>query len=152
MYRPGDAYELAAPKTKRSRRAMRIPPEAVAALEEHRRRQRLERIAAGPGWRAIDLVFTTESGGPLAGSTVVHALHRHLAAAGLPRQRFHDIRHAALSYLDEAGVGRGDIMPYAGHTDSKTTDRYTHSAPKSRAIVDAMSRLLERRERKEEAR
>jgi integrase len=50
-YRPGDAYELGAPKTKRSLRTIRLPAIAVEALHVHRQRQREERLAAGANWR-----------------------------------------------------------------------------------------------------
>lgn len=145
-YRPGDAYELTPPKTRMSRRTIRIPAIAAAALEEHRSRQNRERLAAGPRWRRdwskVELVFTTTTGGPIAGSTLSHALHRHLAAAGLPRIRFHDLRHSAFSILTETGLSRPKIQELAGHADPAMTDRYTHAVPASSDAADAMDRLL----------
>jgi integrase len=145
-YLPGDAYDLTPPKTKRARRIVRIPAIAVAALEEHRGRQNRERLAAGTTWRKdwskAELVFTTKTGGPIAGSTLSHALHRHLAAAGLKRIRFHDLRHSATSMLIEAGVSRPKVQELLGHSDPSMTDRYTHVAPSSSDAADAMDRLL----------
>lgn len=141
MYRPGDAYELTAPKTKRSRRVVRLPARAIGALEDHRRRQRLERLAAGPGWRGTDLVFTTAKGGPLAGSTVVHALHRHLEAADLPRQRFHDLRHTAATLLAPY-LSRAELLAMFGWAEGSTPARYTHASSLSKVAAEAMDELL----------
>lgn len=150
MYRPGDAYELAPPKTKRSRRIVRLPRVAIAALEVHRRRQRLERLAAGPSWGVLDdkgerhspdLVFMTAKGGPLAGSTVVHALHRHLEAAGLPRQRFHDLRHAAATMLAPR-LSRAELLALFGWAEGSTPARYTHASSVSQIAADTMDELL----------
>src|SRR3712207_7393323 len=40
------------------------------------------------------LVFTTNIGTPLDGSSVTHRFQKLLRRAGLPHQRFHDLRHA----------------------------------------------------------
>lgn len=141
MYRPGDAYELTPPKTKRSRRVIRLSGLAIDALTEHRKRQRLERLAAGPAWRGTDLVFTTAKGGPLAGSTVVHALHRHLAAASLPRQRFHDLRHTAATLLAPK-LSRAELLALFGWAEGSTPARYTHASSVSQRAADAMDELL----------
>lgn len=141
MYRPGDAYELTPPKTRRSRRLVRLPAIAMTALSTHRQRQRLERLAAGPAWRGTDLVFTTAKGGPLAGSTVVHALHRHLEAAGLPQQRFHDLRHIAATLL-APHLSRAELLALFGWAEGATPARYTHATSVSQRAADAMDELL----------
>ncbi|MBW3609824.1 MAG: tyrosine-type recombinase/integrase, partial [Actinobacteria bacterium] len=52
-------------KTKSSRRKVRLPAFAIAALKQHRVRQMEERLAAGTVWRDTDLVFTSTIGTPL---------------------------------------------------------------------------------------
>jgi integrase len=145
-YRPGDSYALSAPKTKKSVRTIRLPVIAIEALRAQRQRQREERVAAGAKWRmdwtSTQLVFTTSVGGPLAGSTISHALHRHLAAAGLPRQRFHDLRHSAASILLEQGVDRRYVQDLLGHADEGMTRRYQHVAATSTVAADALDRAL----------
>jgi integrase len=55
---------MAPPKRARSRRNVYLDRRTVAALREHRQRQRERRIAAGPAWDADrDWVFTDELGG-----------------------------------------------------------------------------------------
>jgi integrase len=46
-------------KTPKSRRSVNLPHPVVEALRSHETRQKRERIAAGSGWTATDLVFTT---------------------------------------------------------------------------------------------
>ena len=92
---------LAEPKTDRARRTLRLGSEVLAALREQRRRQLEERLAAGPRWREQGYVFTTPRGAPLDGAFVLRTFQRALGAAGLPKQRFHDVRHATATLLLE---------------------------------------------------
>jgi integrase len=157
-YLPGDAYTFGLPKTSGSKRTIRLPALVADELRAHKQRQREERIRAGAAWRreewkASQLVFTTGTGGPLAGSTLSHALHRHLAAAKLPRLRVHDLRHSTASILMEAGLDRAYIMELLGHTDMKTSGRYTHVRPTSTVTAEAMAAALTAApEREEDAR
>ena len=38
-------------------------------------------------------VFPSPTGGPMSPDSVLHMLHRVLKRAGLPKVRFHDLRH-----------------------------------------------------------
>ncbi len=38
-------------------------------------------------------VFPSPTGGPISPDSVLHMLHRVLKRAGLPKVRFHDLRH-----------------------------------------------------------
>lgn len=147
LYRPGDAYELAPPKTARSRRYVRLPRRSVAALRERKRIQNDERLTAGPAWAKdwakTKLVFTTSKGWPLAGTTVGHALHRHLKDAKLPPQRVHDLRHLNGSLLHEGGLSLRVVADQLGHsTIGVTADTYIHTAPAPREPADLMDRLF----------
>jgi integrase len=102
----------------------------VASLRAHRARQLEERFVAGLGWQDWGLVFATEIGTPLHRSDVLQTLHRHLAAAGLPPMRFHDLRHACASLLLAQGVDPRTIMATLGHsTIGQTMNVYTHVLP-----------------------
>jgi integrase len=86
----------AGPKTQRSRRPVVLTEFAVVALRRHRAAQAAERIRAGAAWRDGDLVFANTVGGPLNLSNLRHRdFRRLLERAGLPRLRFHDLRHSA---------------------------------------------------------
>ena len=121
---------LAEPKTERARRTLRIPAEVLDALREHRRAQVEERLSRGSRWKDLDYVFATRDGKPLMARNVLRALHEHLERAGLPRQRFHDLRHAYATLLLEDGEELGVISRTLGHANITTTANiYAHLTP-----------------------
>lgn len=123
------------PKTPKSRRTIHLPASAVAALRTQKTRQKEERLLAGGRWREeeLDLIFTTTIGTPLKplnASNVTHHLQRVLAEAGLPRQRFHDLRHGCATLLLAQGVPLKTIQEVLGHSQiTLTADTYAHLAP-----------------------
>lgn len=67
-----------------------------------------------------------------------------VAAAKLPKQRFHDLRHACISLLGAQGVGLKVIAEIVGHTDIRLTQNvYQHVYSEAkRAAADTMDTLL----------
>lgn len=127
LQRIAGRYELVEPKTQRSVRTIELPAFAAAALARHLGLQAAERELLGIEDPDPDLVFTNRLGGPLDGMNVTHAWQRHLVAAGLPRQRFHDARHAAATTMYALGAGHRDVMEALGHSSITTTmNVYTH--------------------------
>jgi integrase len=121
---------LAAPKTERARRTLRLGADVTAVLREHRVRQLEERLAAGTRWQDGDFVFASSIGTPLDSRNVTHALQDALARAGLPRQRFHDLRHAYATLMLEDGEELAVISRSLGHSNLSTTaDVYAHLTP-----------------------
>ncbi len=135
---------LKAPKTEKSRRTLTMPSSLVAALRRHKVRQLEERLVSGNRWTDSGLVFTNTIGGPMEPSNVLKAFKKHLAAAGLPEQRFHDLRHAAASLLLAQGVPPRVVMDILGHSQMATTmDLYSHVMPAAhREAADLMDRIL----------
>ena len=115
------------PKTKRARRTIVLPRLAQAALHGHRGRQLAERLQAGGAWPETGLVFTTRRGTPLDASNVTHAFQRVLQRCGLPRQRFHDLRHCCASLMLAQGLTLKDVMDTLGHSQvSLAANLYGH--------------------------
>jgi integrase len=113
-----------------SRRTVTLPASAAAALRMQHDRQTFERVLAGDRWQEWGLVFPSTVGTPLEPSNVIHRLHRLLADAGLPRQRFHDLRHCSASLLLAGGVAPRTIMGILGHSQiSLTMNAYAHLSP-----------------------
>jgi integrase len=111
----------------RSRRTIQLPRLAVGALREHRLRQSAERALVGEAWEDHDFVFTSPLGRPLDGATVTHRFQKLLAAAGLPRQRFHDLRHGCATLLLAQGVSPRVVMDVLGHSAiTLTLNTYSH--------------------------
>ena len=90
-------FVLAEPKTARSRRTIHLP--GLVVLRDHRVRQLEERMAAGPAWQDLDLVFCTTVGTPIVARDVSRAFAYLLRRADLPPTRFHDLRHSAATLM-----------------------------------------------------
>lgn len=139
-------YQLAEPKTERGRRTLAMPGIVTVALREHRRRQLAERLAAGPGWKDRNLVFTTMHGSALDTRNVTRALQAALVRATLPRVTFHSLRHACATLLIEQGEELAVVSRLLGHANLSTTaDVYAHlTRGMQQRAADRMDAILGR--------
>ena len=78
------------------------------------------------------------------GIAVTRRFQAVLRAAGLPRQRFHDLRHACASLPLAQGVAPRVVMETLGHSQiSLTLNTYSHVIPTlGRAAADQMDAVL----------
>ena len=131
-------------KTKQSKRVIALASRVASALQLHRKTQLEARLKAGDKWRDRGLVFCTRTGGPLQGLNVTRAFQRLLERAGLPRRRFHDLRHTAASFLLYKNVHPRVVADLLGHSEIRVTmDLYSHVAPAlQREAADQMDALL----------
>lgn len=137
----GQPY-LEEPKTAAGRRTFSAPKLVLEALKAHRRRQAEERLRLGEAWQnRWNLVFTTPIGTPLQPSNLVNrSFHPLLERAGLPRVRFHDLRHTAASLMAAQGVPPDVVRRILGHSSITITyDVYAHVFPQ--ALEEAASKL-----------
>ena len=132
LQRYDGAYHFAEPKTQRSRRTLALPKPLVDDLRRHRTLQLQEQLVAGAAWqgREWDLVFCDAIGRPLSGIQVTRRFQQLLLEAGLPRMRFHDLRHGAATILLALGVDLRTIMETLGHSQiGVTMDTYAGVIP-----------------------
>jgi integrase len=139
--------QLVETKTKESRRSLAVPDLIITGLRAHRVRQLKEKLEAGDKWQTWEggpLVFTTPIGTPLDPSNVLKQFQSTLKVAGLPKLRFHDLRHSCATLLLAQGVSPRAIMEILGHTTiTITMNSYTRVlTPTLRAAADSMDRLL----------
>lgn len=140
----GTAAAIHPPKTRASRRQVRLAPELVTALRQHRTAWVARRLAA-PDWEATDLVFCTRTGGLLHPNNVSTVFRRLVAHANVPPITIHDLRHTNVSHLLSAGLSVALISNRIGHRNPATTAGvYAHMLPGDQdAAVLASSRLLQ---------
>jgi integrase len=120
---------LVEPKTKTSQRAVTLPAIVVQALRAHRARQAADRLAAHE-WGDMGLVFCTHQGRPLNDRNLSRDFYGLLDLAGLPRIRFHDLRHSCASLLLLQGVPARVVMEVLGHSQiALTMNTYSHVMP-----------------------
>jgi integrase len=114
------------PKTKRGRRNLTLPLEAVTMLREHRGQQRELRLALGQGGQPV-LVFSTIDGSLLSPDNLSRDWRRVCRAKKLPLVSFHALRHTHASTLIRAGVDVLTISRRLGHAKAAMTlDVYGH--------------------------
>ena len=72
-------------------------------------------------------MFPGPTGGPISPDSVLHILHRVLKRAGLPRVRFHDLRHTFAMLALQNGVDIKTVSGMLGHFSAGfTLDTYAH--------------------------
>ena len=137
---------LSAPKTKGSRRTVRLSHTALEALRSHLERQLEEIDRVGDLWRENGLIFASESGSPHSRQHVTaHRFKPLLRRAGLPEIRFHDLRHTCATLLLSKNVNPKVVSEMLGHASiAITLDTYSHVLPTmqesaAKSMEDALS-------------
>jgi integrase len=122
---------VSTPKTNRSRRVVYLDEETVRVLRDHRRRQREDRLAAGPAWQdGVDFVFRDELGALVHPDWFTREFGRQVRLSGLPAIRLHDLRHTYATLALKAGVHPKIVSERLGHaTVGVTLDLYSHVTP-----------------------
>ncbi len=115
------------PKTEKSRRPIALDQKTIAVLREWRVRQLEERLLCGEGWVDNGLVFTRPDGSGLHPDRVSKLFDLAVARAGVPRIRFHDVRHTWATTALRAGVHPKIVSERLGHSSIQVTlDIYSH--------------------------
>ncbi|MGH2407135.1 MAG: tyrosine-type recombinase/integrase [Candidatus Limnocylindrales bacterium] len=135
---------LLEPKSDRSRRTVMLPEVVTAGLRAHRTRQPMEQLVAGSRWVDSGHVFTSTIGTPLHGSTVTRAFQAALTRSELPQSRFHDLRHAAATFLLAQGFTLEDVKNLLGHSSIVlTSNTYGHILERrQREVARGMDAVL----------
>ena len=103
-------------KTKNAYRTLPLSADAIDVLKAQKNK-------VGSSER----VFPSPTGGPMSPDSVLHMLHRVLKRAGLPRIRFHDLRHTFATMALQNGVDVKTVSSMLGHYSAGfTLDTYAH--------------------------
>jgi integrase len=114
-------------------------------LRRHRASQTAARLLLGEEWQDHDLVFPNQFGKPQDGGHLrLGQFVPLLKRAGLPRIRFHDLRHTAATLLLGSGIHPKNVSEMLGHTTvGITLDLYSHVTPTmQREAARAMDDIL----------
>jgi integrase len=131
------------PKSRQSRREVSLPPLLVEELRRLREAQKENRRLLSDRYHDYDLVFCQANGKPLHPSDVRKDFHRILKAAGLPRIRFHDLRHSCATLRLAAGDNLKVVQELLGHASAAfTLSVYGHVVP---GLREQSTRALEAR-------
>ncbi len=125
-------------KTAKSRRRLQVSRFTLDALHEHRKQQLAEGTAG-------KLVFCDTEGNYLRRPNVARrSFHPILKRAGLPRIRFHDLRHTCATLLLLANEHTKVVSERLGHASTQTTENsYSHVLPTmQQRVAEAMNKIL----------
>ena len=115
------------PKTSAGRRTVSLHPAVVAGLRRQQRRQKEERLLAGPAWRDTGLVFTTALGTVIHPRNIARDFQAAVRRAGVKAIRLHDLRHTAATLALTAGAHPKQVQEMLGHARvAITLDVYSH--------------------------
>ena len=102
-------------KTKNSYRTVTVSPQAIEVLKQQRAKAHDQ------------YVFPSPNGGPISPDSVNNMLKRVLARAGIPKVRFHDLRHTFATIALQNGVDIKTVSGMLGHFSAGfTLDTYAH--------------------------
>ena len=102
-------------KTRNAYRMVTISPQAIESLNTQKAKTHGE------------YVFSNPSGGPISPDSVNNMLKRVLKRAGIPRVRFHDLRHTFATLALQNGVDIKTVSGMLGHFSAGfTLDTYAH--------------------------
>jgi integrase len=115
---------------------------SVEELYRHKARQAEELLRLGIQLSDEMYVVAQADGNPLKPNSLTHEFVRFIAGSGLPRVRFHDLRHSHATHMLASGVHPKIAQERLGHATIATTlDLYSHVLPGMQA--DAASRVDE---------
>ena len=113
----GGGYYVGDTKTGTGRRIIKLPPSTVQLLTERKR-------AAISQWIFPNPIHPED---PVMPNSGYNRMKKLLAEAGLPRMRFHDLRHTFATHALTSGVDAKTLSGILCHTKTSfTLDTYTH--------------------------
>jgi len=118
---PGKGFIFTAPKTKAGLRAVTLGKNTLEVLKLH---------SSEYSAYHHPLIFSFLDGSPLGERKVQKAFKSLLELAGLPKLRFHDLRHTSATQMLTNGIDVLSVSRRLGHAKTSITlDIYAHSIP-----------------------
>lgn len=143
---PNGKLVFGKPKTKTSIRSITIGEDTIEVLKKQKGRITNERedIKVKHLWKEMDMVFPSTIGTPIDPTNILKKFRQLLKKAGLPRLRFHDLRHTSASLMLNNGVDVLVASRRLGHAKpSITLDVYGHLLSSAQdEVADKMDSIL----------
>jgi integrase len=126
----GASYMFLEPKSKSGTRTIIVGKSALEVLKDHKEEQEQLIVSAGENWCNLDLVFPSGVGTPMTASNIRRDFRKLLSTSGLPKIRFHDLRHTAVSLMLNHAIPVLIVSKRLGHSKASITiDVYGHLIP-----------------------
>lgn len=122
------------PKTKTSKRSLKLPDEIIMELKAYKIHQTKQKLRVGDNWVETDRLFTTWNGEPMGCETAGSWLRKFCKREGLPVVSNHSFRHLNATLLINNGVDARTVSKVLGHAQTSTTlNIYAHTFAEAEA-------------------
>ncbi len=145
MYTTNKGIYTDTPKTKGSKRSLKLPDEVMNLLKHYRNEQTKQRFRLGDKWINTNRLFTNWNGKPMCNSAPYNWLNRFCKNNNLKKVSIHSFRHLNASLLINNGVDARTVSYSLGHSNTSTTlNIYSHTfeqaqAKASEAVANAIN-------------
>lgn len=114
-------------------------------MENHRQLQEQQILSIGDRWKDNDIIFPSTIGTPLSPRNLYRHFIETTLKIGLPRIRFHDLRHTAATLMLQEGIHPKVVQERLGHSSiSLTLDVYSHVIPSMQEeVAEKLDSLLQ---------
>lgn len=127
---------LSEPKTKKSRRSIKISDNVVEMLLHHKEIETARSAKLGNQFLHPEMIFTTELGNYIDASYFNKKFKEFIAENELPSITTHDLRHCNATLLINAGIPIKIVSEHLGHCGVEVTANvYSHVLDKSKEKV-----------------
>lgn len=135
------------PKTATSVRTLDVPLPLMKKLKKHKMQCLSNKLRMGLAYTATDYIIVHPDGKPIYPEYLSQMLTKLQDKAGLPKCRFHDLRHLCASIMLLQGVNVKVAQERLGHKDITTTmNIYSHVLPSSaKEAADKIGELVYKR-------
>ncbi len=111
-----------------SKRVIKLPPDVIELLHEHKAAQGIERFRLGDKWEESGKLFTQWNGKAIHPASVTRWFHDFIERNKLPDACLHSLRHTNATLLIASGVDLRTVSKRLGHAQLSTTGNiYTHA-------------------------
>ena len=109
---------------------MDVPVQLIQKLRQHKNKCLVNRLRLGQAYTVTDYIIVHPDGKPIYPEYVTQLFKKLQVKAGLPKCRFHDLRHLCAYIMLMQGVNVKVAQEHLGHKDISTTmNIYSHVRP-----------------------
>ena len=139
----GGGFRFSPPKSKAGKRTINLGQNTIRILRDHQNMLVAEKYEAGEKWDNQGLIFPNTLGKPSQPTKILKRFNNISELAGLPKIRFHDLRHTAAALMLNNNVPVIVVSQRLGHSQpSITLDVYGHLIPSmQKQVADLMDQI-----------
>ena len=133
------------PKTKTSRRSLKMPAHVMETLKDFKEWQDRQRDIWGGSWVETDRLFTQPNGEPMNPSKPYKFLREFCKRTGMRMCNVHSFRHFNASALINSGVDVVTVQTALGHSTPATTlNIYSHNFSNAQTrVMEAIASVID---------